>query len=78
MVERPIKKSDLPPQEATDQPAPTEKQDRNRKKPRSRDRNQKREAAKPAIPPALVRGPKPQPPKPAPPPEATAEESQGN
>jgi len=56
MVERPIKKSDLPP------PEETPKTDRSeRKGKRNRDRKEKQEEKKPPIPPALVRGPKPQP-----------------
>jgi hypothetical protein len=59
MVERPIKKSDLPP------PEETPKTDRSeRKGKRNRDRKEKQEEKKPPIPPALVRGPKPQPKKP--------------
>ncbi len=61
MVERPIKKSDLPPEESakTDRPE--------RKEKRSRDRKDNREDKKPPIPPALLRGPKPQPKKETPP-----------
>ncbi len=60
MVERPIKKSDLPPPEETPKTARSE-----RKGKRNRDRKEKQEEKKPPIPPALVRGPKPQTKKPA-------------
>ncbi len=67
MVERPIKKSDLPPEEQTP------KTDRpERKEKRERGRKESREEKKPPIPPALLRGPKPQPKKEAPPEEGVA------
>ncbi len=71
MVERPIKKSDLPPEEQTP------KTDRpERKEKRERGRKENREERKPPIPPALLRGPKPQPKKEVPPAEVAEGENQ--
>ncbi len=67
MVERPIKKSDLPAEEAA---AKTDRPERKEK----RNRKEKREEKKPPIPPALIRGPKPQPKKVEVPPETSATE----